>query len=140
MGHSILSITLALLIAACPLTCRVIALCAHDGEDRAEASVATACSHHCHDERHADTDKSVPVPWPACPCESKCHDCICSGAIVQKGMDFDPVLLPSLDVLVDFSAALPAVTRNSLDFVPTDGFSSELSGRDVRTRISSFLC
>jgi hypothetical protein len=142
MLRPILAITLSLLIAACPLICRVIALCAHDGEASAEASVTTACHHCSHEDRYAGEEQDNPAPVPTCPCEQNGRDCICSGAIVQEGMDFEPVLLPSLDVLVDifFSANLTAATHTSLEFAPTDGSLSEVSGRDLRTRISSFLC
>ena len=52
--------------------------------------------------------------------------------------DFGPD--SDVDVLVEFTSAVSAATYTSLEPAPADGPPSALSGRELRTRISSFLC
>jgi hypothetical protein len=55
-------------------------------------------------------------------------------------MDYEPTLKPSLDVLFQFTPPSLAAHQLSLELALTGGPPSDLTGRDVRTRICSLLC
>jgi hypothetical protein len=136
----ILPVVLALLIAACPLTCRLIPVVSCDGVVQ-PADEHTLC-HNCHGEKagHHEDDSQDQIPAPTCPCQNECRDCICCGAVIDTGDDFEPVLLPSLDLPADLTSSLASSTHERCDLRVCEGHIPVLSGRCMRALISSFLC
>ncbi len=131
---------LAALIAACPLTCQVIALASHDCVS-SDACAAKACEH-CRGgaaENGSGGDRNG-SPVPSCPCREKGQNCICSGALIN-GDDADEFdLLPSLDLPTDLSSFSLSATGAYGELSRDDNRLYVISGRDVRALISSFLC
>jgi hypothetical protein len=135
-----LSISLALSIAACPLTCRLTELLASFGATE-DAHASEGCPHCCGDvSEHAAEGPHDEAPPPDCPCKSQFRDCICSGAVIDGPGGFEPSLLLSLDVPDGSAAHSTASTAASDEYsVGTEHLSSP-DGRCLRTAISSFLC
>ena len=139
-GHTI-SLLLVFAVAACPLTCRVGELLAGNGA--MESGAAPACCTHCCAKQAQDPTRrsNSELPFPACPCESECRDCICCGAVIDTDHGFQPPMLPSLDLPTGSVTAAGAARDALYDARPTlDGPLPVISGRTMRTLISSLLC
>jgi hypothetical protein len=133
-------ILLAALIAACPLTCQVIALASHDFVS-GDACAAKACEHCRGETAESDSggDRSD-SPVPSCPCRETGQNCICSGALIDgdDAEQFD--LLPSLDLPIDLPSSAFSATGAYGELSCDDNHLYVISGRRVRALISSFLC
>ncbi len=128
---------LVVLLAGCPVFRISAATTSVAGGKSAPSGCRPCCQ--ASDER---ADQSVPEPTtpPDCPCQSKCGNCICSGAIVKVTdlaslLTAQPYAGQPEPAGVIASDSQPTV----VDSIDRGSFLAS-DGRSLRARICSLLC
>ncbi len=128
---------LVVLLAGCPVFRTSAAWTAVAGEAAAPSGCRPCCQ--ASDER-ADQSPPCPTTPPDCPCQSKCGNCICSGALVKVT---DLALLLTAQPYAGQPESAGAIAPDSqptvVDSVDHGSFLAS-DGRSLRARICSLLC